>query len=345
MTTRRTTSALTGRSAIRTATDVAFSERGACHHAGARSTTASPRTRWSRGRRLATMRPRVDRVHALHDQPEPARHSPSDGRVRAQPAGAQAPRGRARCRRRLRLEDLSLRRGSVSSPGLRSRSAARSNGPSDRSESVYLRRSGPGSRDEGRACASMRTVSLSACVVDTFANLGAYLSTFAPCNPNLAARHACLRASIHHPGDPSCGCGRCSPTPCPSTPIAAPAVRKPHIILERIIEQGGAGRLGLEPGRSCGGETSSRSMSSHMQTPVAVTYDTGDYEATLAKVDGRSPTYAGFASRRAASEAQRQTARHGPFLLYRSLRHRPFGACRAQLGARAGLYRSGERFG
>ena len=57
-------------------------------------------------------RPHHGRVHALHHQPEPACHPAADGRLRAASAGAQAARRGARCRRRLRHQDLPLRRGS-----------------------------------------------------------------------------------------------------------------------------------------------------------------------------------------------------------------------------------------
>src|SRR5438477_508927 len=60
------------------------------------------------GRRI---QPRYRRTHSLYDQPEPACDPAVDGRLRAAPPGSAAARRRPRCRRRLRLEDLSLRRG------------------------------------------------------------------------------------------------------------------------------------------------------------------------------------------------------------------------------------------
>ena len=50
-------------------------------------------------------------LHALRREPEPARRAPADVRVRARPAGVEGARDRARCRRRLRLEDLPVPRG------------------------------------------------------------------------------------------------------------------------------------------------------------------------------------------------------------------------------------------
>ncbi len=51
------------------------------------------------------------RLHALHHKPEPARDPPADGRLRAAHPRASAPRGGTRRGRRVRLEDLPLRRG------------------------------------------------------------------------------------------------------------------------------------------------------------------------------------------------------------------------------------------
>ena len=53
------------------------------------------------------------RVHAVRLQPEPARRAPADDGLRAGPARAQGARDRARRRRRLRLQDLPVRRRRV----------------------------------------------------------------------------------------------------------------------------------------------------------------------------------------------------------------------------------------
>ena len=50
-------------------------------------------------------------LHAVRRQPEPARRAAADDRVRDGPARAQGARGGGRRRRRLRLEDLPVRRG------------------------------------------------------------------------------------------------------------------------------------------------------------------------------------------------------------------------------------------
>ena len=70
------------------------------------------------------IRPVDRRLHADDHEPEPARHPPAHGRVRAASARAQAARGGARCRRRLRQQDLPLRRGGDRDVGGREARAA-----------------------------------------------------------------------------------------------------------------------------------------------------------------------------------------------------------------------------
>ena len=65
------------------------------------------------------------RLHALHHVAEPAPDPPAAGRLHAQRAGAQAARRGAGRRRRLRLEDLPLRRGAAGPLGVEARSAGR----------------------------------------------------------------------------------------------------------------------------------------------------------------------------------------------------------------------------
>ena len=62
-------------------------------------------------RRDRRVRPRHRRFHPVYDQPEPARRAPDHLGLHRRRAGAQAARDRARRGRRLRLQDLRLRRG------------------------------------------------------------------------------------------------------------------------------------------------------------------------------------------------------------------------------------------
>ena len=57
------------------------------------------------------LRHRDRQLHPVHVDPEPSCDSLAHGGVRARTARAQAPGGRPRCRRRLRLQDLPLRGG------------------------------------------------------------------------------------------------------------------------------------------------------------------------------------------------------------------------------------------
>ena len=78
---------------------------------------------------IAQLLARRRQLHALRDEPEPARRAAADDGVRAGPARAQGARDRARRRRRLRLQDLSLRRGNRADVGLEAGQPARSSGP------------------------------------------------------------------------------------------------------------------------------------------------------------------------------------------------------------------------
>ena len=81
------------------------------------------------------------------------------------------------------------------------------------------------------------------------------------------------------------------------------------------------------------------------QTPVAVMYDSGNYGATLDKALELSD-YAGFAARRAESEARGKLRGLGPVDLDRGLRHRALEPGRPARGPRWPLRerdRAGER--
>ena len=124
------------------------------------------------------------RLHALRRQPEPARRAAADDGVRAGPARAQGARDRARRRRRLRLQDLPVRRGrgrhlggeAAQPPGEVDRGALAS--PSSRTRTAATTSPPPSWR-------WTRTASSSRMRVKTTANMGAYLSTFASCVPTI----------------------------------------------------------------------------------------------------------------------------------------------------------------
>ena len=98
------------------------------HQARHRQQPADPE-RDRAARRGRELQPRRRQLHALRHQPEPARRAAADDRVRARLARDQGARDRARRRRRLRLEDLSLPRRDRAGLGVEAASTARSSGP------------------------------------------------------------------------------------------------------------------------------------------------------------------------------------------------------------------------
>ncbi len=165
---------------------------------------------------------------------------------------------------------------------------------------------------------------------DTYANMGAYLSTFAPCVPTwlhatlLAGQyttpmvHARVRAMFTNtvPVDAYRGAGRPEAT----------------YLLERIINKA-AQEMGLDQA-----EIRRRNFirTFPYDTPVALQYDTGDYDATLNAVM-ETADYAGFEARRAESASRGKLRGIGLSCYIEACGIAP-SALVGALGARAGLY-------
>ncbi|WP_299508539.1 xanthine dehydrogenase family protein molybdopterin-binding subunit [uncultured Roseobacter sp.] len=167
---------------------------------------------------------------------------------------------------------------------------------------------------------------------ETFANMGAYLSTFAPSIPTWL--HGTLMAGNYRtpliyvnvkavftntvPVDAYRGAGRPEAT----------------FQLERVIDQA-ARELGVDPV-----ELRRQNFITEFPyaTPVAVEYDTGDYHATMDKVLELSDRE-GFAARRAESEARGKLRGFGINCFIEACGIAPSNLV-GQLGARAGLYES-----
>ncbi|WP_299410971.1 xanthine dehydrogenase family protein molybdopterin-binding subunit [uncultured Roseobacter sp.] len=167
---------------------------------------------------------------------------------------------------------------------------------------------------------------------ETFANMGAYLSTFAPSIPTWL--HGTLMAGNYKtpliyvnvkavftntvPVDAYRGAGRPEAT----------------FQLERVIDQA-ARELGVDPV-----ELRRQNFITEFPyaTPVAVEYDTGDYHATMDKVLELSDRE-GFAARRAESEARGKLRGFGINCFIEACGIAPSNLV-GQLGARAGLYES-----
>jgi carbon-monoxide dehydrogenase large subunit len=172
--------------------------------------------------------------------------------------------------------------------------------------------------------------------VKTRANLGAYLSTFASSVPTylygtlLAGQYRTPAIHVEVEGvftntapvDAYRGAGRPEAT----------------YVVERIVETA-ARELGVDPA-----ELRRRNFIQSDQfpyaTPVALVYDTGDYEATLAKALERAD-YAAFPARRKESEARGKRRGIGLSCYIEACGLAP-SQLAIQLGAGVGLYESGE---
>ena len=172
--------------------------------------------------------------------------------------------------------------------------------------------------------------------VRTKANMGAYLSTFAAAVPTwlygtllpgqykTPAVHVEVRAVFTNtsPVDAYRGAGR---------PEAA-------FLLERIVEKA-AREIGMDPA-----ELRRRNLipkdAFPYQTPVALVYDTGDYEASLDKALDMAD-YAGFAARRAESEARGMKRGIGLSCYIEACGLAP-SQLAGELGAGIGLFESAE---
>ncbi len=169
---------------------------------------------------------------------------------------------------------------------------------------------------------------------NTLANMGAYLSTFAPCVPTYL--HGTLMAGNYTtpliyvnvravfsntvPVDAYRGAGRPEAT----------------FQIERVIDKA-AREMGINPV-----ELRRRNFVGKDQfpyaTPVALQYDTGDYEATMDKLEDIADT-AGFSARKAES-ARRGKLRGLGIACYIEACGIAPSALVGALGARAGLYES-----
>jgi aerobic carbon-monoxide dehydrogenase large subunit len=169
---------------------------------------------------------------------------------------------------------------------------------------------------------------------ETYANMGAYLSTFAPCIPTWL--HGTLLAGNYRtpliytnvkavftntvPVDAYRGAGRPEAT----------------FQLERTIDKA-ARELGVSP-FDLRRQNFIKPDQFPYQTPVAVAYDSGNYHATLDKLLQISD-FAGFEARAAASKAKGKLRGFGLANYIEACGIAPSNLV-GQLGARAGLYES-----
>jgi aerobic carbon-monoxide dehydrogenase large subunit len=168
--------------------------------------------------------------------------------------------------------------------------------------------------------------------VDTLANMGAYLSTFAPCIPtwlhgtlmagqySYPAIHINVKAMFTNtvPVDAYRGAGRPEAT----------------YVVERLMTKA-ARELGMDQ-TVLRRKNFIRKDQFPYQTPVAVVYDTGDFEASL-DLAMKMSDYAGFEARRAAAKARGMLRGIGVSSYIEACGIAPSSLVGA-LGARAGLY-------
>ena len=170
--------------------------------------------------------------------------------------------------------------------------------------------------------------------VDTIANMGAYLSTFAPCIPTIL--HATLLAGQYATAHIHCQVRAVFTNTAPVDAYRGAGRPEATYLLERIVERA-ARELGIDPP-----ELRRRNFirAFPYATPVGLTYDTGDYQATLDRVLELADVR-GFPARKAQSERRGLLRGIGYSCYIEACGIAPSSIAGA-LGARAGLFEAGE---
>jgi carbon-monoxide dehydrogenase large subunit len=167
---------------------------------------------------------------------------------------------------------------------------------------------------------------------DTLANMGAYLSTFAPCIPTWL--HATLLAGQYTTPAIHCNVRAVFTNTVPVDAYRGAGRPEATFLLERIVSKAAA-ELGID---QCELRRRNFIQPSQFpyQTPVALVYDTGNYEASLNKAKELAD-YAGFEARRQAAKAKGKLRGIGVASYIEACGIAPSSLVGA-LGARAGLY-------
>jgi len=170
--------------------------------------------------------------------------------------------------------------------------------------------------------------------VNTTANLGAYLSTFASCIPTIL--YATLLAGQYATPHIYCRVQAVFTNTAPVDAYRGAGRPEATYLLERIVERA-ARELGIDPA-----ELRRRNFISKFPyaSPVGLTYDTGDYSATLSQVLELADV-GGFKARKAASEKRGRLRGIGYSCYIEACGIAPSNIAGA-LGARAGLFEAGE---
>jgi len=169
---------------------------------------------------------------------------------------------------------------------------------------------------------------------NTTANMGAYLSTFASCIPTIL--HATLLAGQYKTPKIWCEVKAVFTNTAPVDAYRGAGRPEATYLLERIVETA-ATEMKMDPA-----EIRRRNFITTFPyaTPVGLTYDVGDYNATLTRAIELADV-AGFERRRAASAA-RGLARGLGYACYIEACGIAPSSVAGALGARAGLFEAGE---
>ena len=170
--------------------------------------------------------------------------------------------------------------------------------------------------------------------VHTTANMGAYLSTFASCIPTIL--YATLLAGQYATPAIYCEVRAVFTNTSPVDAYRGAGRPEATYVVERVVEMA-AREMRIDPA-----ELRRRNFIRKFPyaTPVGLTYDTGDYEATLNRVR-QIADVDGFAARRAASERNGMLRGIGYSCYIEACGIAPSNIAGA-LGARAGLFEAGE---
>ncbi|ODV12796.1 MAG: carbon monoxide dehydrogenase [Rubrivivax sp. SCN 70-15] len=170
--------------------------------------------------------------------------------------------------------------------------------------------------------------------VDTTANLGAYLSTFSTAVPTIL--YATLLAGQYATPKICCTVNAVFTNTAPVDAYRGAGRPEATYTVERIVETA-ARELGIDPA-----ELRRRNFvrTFPYATPVGLTYDTGDYEATMKRAIELADV-AGFEARKAASAAKGLKRGIGYSAYIEACGIAPSSIAGA-LGARAGLFEAGE---
>ncbi len=170
--------------------------------------------------------------------------------------------------------------------------------------------------------------------VHTTANMGAYLSTFASCIPTIL--YATLLAGQYVTPAIYCEVQAVFTNTAPVDAYRGAGRPEATYVVERIVETA-ARELKMDPAEL---RRKNFIRAFPYATPVGLTYDTGDYEATLQRVQ-QVADIKGYAARKAASAGKGLLRGIGYACYIEACGLAPSNIAGA-LGARAGLFEAGE---